>query len=219
MGRSNILNEGSSGKTLEPVEAAYVAGFVDGEGCLTIGRAVRAESRSGFTYEAIFAIGNTNYDALVSIMRTCGNGKIQLQDKRSRPEHKAMYRLIFSSNQIRRLLPQLRPFLRIKGAQADIVLRFLGSKVAGRNVTPELWQSFENMRAQVRALNARGRAVVPESLSVRPVKPMPKRRTEERPCGIDGCAREYFAKGYCFMHYRRLVNRPERRARLAASEA
>lgn len=155
---SILYNPGSSDRVMSPTEAAYVAGFVDGEGCLTIGRAKRSlkHNRAGFSYEALMNISNTNLRALYRIVDMCGNGKIQVQDKRTNPDHAPLFRIVFSSNQIRRVLPQLRQFLFVKARQADILVEFLASKVGGRNVTLEHWQRWENLRAEVRTLNKRG---------------------------------------------------------------
>src|SRR5688572_7825878 len=192
-----ILYKAEKGvRNLSIQEAAWLAGFMDGEGTLTIGRATRSESRSGFSYEALMVVANTEYDVLVGIVNMCGGGKVQRSNVKKVAHHKDGYRAIWSANEIRRLLPQIRPFLRIKARQADILLRFLESKVAGRRVTAELWQSFERMRAEVRELNRRGTAVVTEdALTVRPTAPMPRKPV--RTCEVEGCVRRHFSKGMC----------------------
>lgn len=208
-----LANGGSSDKVMAVHEAAYLAGFVDGEGCLTIGRARKEESRAGVTYFAVMTVSSTDLDALMAVMAMCGNGKVQLQDKRSRPEHRTLYRILWSANQIRHLLPQLRPYLLIKGRQADVLSKFLATKVNGRNVTPENWQQWEVWRAEIRTLNKRGRAsapvapdgaLLPERLSVRGDK-----RSERpvRTCERVGCARVHYGKGFCWIHYRKFVLR------------
>jgi hypothetical protein len=211
-----ILYKAEKGvRKLSVQEAAWLAGFMDGEGTLTIGRATRSESRSGFSYEALMVVSNTEYDVLVGIVDMCGGGKVQRSNVKKAAHHKDGFRAIWSANEIRRLLPQIRPFLRVKGKQADILLRFLESKVAGRNVTAELWQSFERLRAEVRGLNQRGAVEVSESaLTVRPVAEMPRKPV--RMCEVDGCIRRHFSKGMCHMHYRKLIQRPAFRSRLVA---
>jgi hypothetical protein len=165
---SILYNVGSNDRLMSPTEAAYLAGFIDGEGCLTIGRASRKENRAGYRYIALLTVSNTDLRALHRITDLCGNGKIQLQDKRSSAEHKTLYRVIWSSNQMRHILPQIRPYLLIKGPQADIVMEYLAMTKAGRNTTPEYWRRCEELRAEVRTLNKRGLVnTAPEVIALR----------------------------------------------------
>lgn len=151
-----LRNFGTSGRVLTDAERGYLAGFVDGEGCLTIGKASRPGYRCGYSYEAIMTVSNTHLDGLIKIAEMCGNGKIQLQDKRDKPHHKTLYRIVFGHGQIRHLLPQIRPLLLMKGAQADIILEFLSLKKSGKNPDELLIQRFEALRSAVRELNRRG---------------------------------------------------------------
>ena len=202
-----LCNGGSSDKLLPPTEAAYLAGFFDGEGCFTIGRAKRAEHRSGVTYFAVMTAANTDLQVLIDIMGMCGNGKIQLSDKRRAVGHKTLYRIMFGANQIRHVLPQIRKYLRVKGKQADVLMEFLGAKVAGKNMTPELWQKFEQLRSEIRTLNVRGiKDTSAEQINIRAHAGIPSLR-KHRACEYAGCERKHFAKGYCFMHYRKFVLR------------
>lgn len=210
-----MFNGGSSDRLLLPTEAAYVAGFIDGEGTLTIGRATRSErdSRAGFSYEALLTISNTDLDALKRIAAMLGNGKIQVSDKRKVLGHKPAYRILLTPNQIRHVLPQIRPYLLVKARQADVLAMFLATKASGRNVTAESWQQWENWRAEIRTLNKRGLdqtpvapdgAYLPERLTVRPDK---RRERGFRPCGVEGCKRVHYGRGYCWIHYRKFIVR------------
>ena len=205
---ATIKNIGSSKRLMSVDEAAYLAGFFDGEGTLTIGRAKRTESRAGFTYEAIMTVGNTDMEALNAVLAMSGNGKIQLSDKRKVLGHKPMYRVLFSANQIRHVLPQIRPYLRVKARQADIVAEFLESKFNGLHVTPDRWQLWEDLRAEVRALNLRGlKDTDAETLVVREARvrlPGPQRL-----CVVDGCDRRHLSHGYCGMHRYRFLLKGE----------
>lgn len=200
---TTISNVGSSAKELSVAEAAYLAGFVDGEGCLTIGRTKVKESRTGLSFFAIFMVGNTDLDALTQIQRMCGNGRILMSDKRKALGHKPMYRLDFSANQIRHLLPQVRPYLRIKHRQADIVSAFLKTKSIGRKPSDAEWQQQENWRAEIRGLNRRG--LIDTSAEVIAVRP--RAAIASRECELDGCSRKHYGRGYCWIHYRKFIVR------------
>ena len=211
-----IANFGSSNKWMSTSEAAYVAGVLDGEGCLTIGRAATKETRTGYVYGAIMMISNTHLPALKAIAEICGNGRIK-QQLRKNDAHKPVYRLDFTANQIRHVLPQLRQHLLIKPAQADILLSFLSERVSGVPMTIGAWQAQENWRTKITHLNRRGADApepVPESLVARPSEA--NGRVPSQPlCSVDGCREKHYAKGECFQHYYTSTVRPKRMARKA----
>lgn len=195
-------------KVMSPTEAAYVAGFVDGEGTITIGRQRRDENRAGFRYIPILIAANTDLAGLEAVRRMCGNGRVSLCTPSKRQAHKHLFRLTMAANQIRRVLPQIRPFLVIKAKQADLLTEFLDLIVSGRNCSPEDWQRQEDLRAEIRSMNHRGltEARQPRELvMVRKTKPQPKR--EPKPCQVDGCERPHSAHGYCHPHYKLYVLR------------
>lgn len=205
---STIYNGGTGSKVLTPAEAGYLAGFMDGEGSLTIGRARKPAHRSGYTYIGIMTASNTDLDALHSIVAMCGGGKVQMQDKRSHPLHRPTYRTLWSHGQIRELLPQIQPYLLIKRQQAELLLEFLNSKVNGRNATAATWQRQESLRARIRSLNRRGITDTSEErLTVRDVR----ERVVPR-CSIDGCGDAHYGHGLCYAHYYQQVIRPKREA-------
>jgi hypothetical protein len=207
---SSILkNYGTSDKVLSPAEAGYLAGFLDGEGCLTIGRARRVGYRADWSYFAVMVLANTNLEALERIAALCGNGKIQLQDKRDRPEHKTLYRLMFGAGQIRRLLPQVQQYLLIKRQQAELILQFLDLKEAGQFRTDEYWRECERLRSEIRTLNVRGiKDTAPDDIKLRA-----RRVREGGICAVDGCGGKHYGATLCYDHYYEQVIKPRREAR------
>lgn len=208
-----LWNHGSSDKVMSPTEAAYVAGFVDGEGTITIGKATRRESRAGVAHDAIFSMANTNLPVLKSIVETCGNGKIQVMRQKKTPSHhKTGYRVWFTANQIRHVLPQVRPFLRLKAKQADILLKFLASKVYGKNVDESAWGQWEKWRFDIRTLNWKGiEAPKLEPIVLRPDGRKHGPRTR-RKCQLEECGRKHYGQGWCWEHYYEHIIVPGRAA-------
>jgi hypothetical protein len=143
-----------SPKIMRPEEAAYCAGLLDGEGTITIVKHSRKVARLGYRYQAEVMVANTFYPVLEHFVQLCGNGRIVATY--SKPHHKPGYRVQFSPNQIRHVLPQLRPYLVVKAAQADLVLEFLGFATIGKHLTDAEYQRTESLRTNVRALNKRG---------------------------------------------------------------
>lgn len=201
-----------SDKRLSPTEAAYVAGFIDGEGTITIGRQQRPEARAGFRYVPILVVANSHLVGLEAIRVLCGNGRVSMTTRSKVEAHKHVYRLQFTPNQIRHVLPQVKPYLILKQLQADLLEDFLRLLLNGRHSTDEQWAEMERLRQEIRALNHRGRTakeIAADPPIVRAAKnSWEKRRHEQgRTCSVKGCDRPHASKGYCHPHYKRLVLR------------
>jgi hypothetical protein len=148
-----------SDKRMSDVEAAYFAGFTDGEGTITIIRNSRVATRSGVRYRALFSLANSHRETLEGLRISCGNGTIVSNfHKKLKAYHNTVYVLRFNQTQIRHVLPQLLPFLRCKHRQAEIVLQYLAYSVAGtwHQRSQEEWNELEGLRTDVSALNRRG---------------------------------------------------------------
>lgn len=207
-----LYNGGSSQRVLAPEQAGYMAGLIDGEGSLTIGRAKRLEHRSGFTYFAVLTVANTCLDGLYRVVEMCGNGKIQVQDKRSNILHRPVYRVLFGANQIRHLLPQIQPYLLIKRRQAEVLLEFLDSKAFGHHATNESLARHERLRSEIRTLNLRGiKNTAPEPVTLRDEWHRPI-----VPCSVDGCGNPNYGQSLCYDHYYQRVIKPKHEAAKAA---
>lgn len=144
---------------MSPTEAAYVAGFIDGEGTIGIIKARRKEARSGYRLQPHLQIANTDVAALEAIQRMCGGRLIQSTSP-AHPNHKPGYVLRYSPNQMRWLLPQIAPFLIVKVKQAAYVTEFLSFNVAGSHLSSQHQDKAHKLRNAVCALNARGVATV-----------------------------------------------------------
>jgi hypothetical protein len=144
-----------------------------------------------------------------ALMVMCGNGKVQSQYNRIVRGHKPAFRIIFSSNQIRHLLPQIRPFLITKRQQADLLLRFLDLKAKSgpRMVSDAQWVEYEELRAQIRTLNIRGfKDTAAAEMAIRAQRfrrPDPNRKR----CGEPGCDRFNWKHGYCSTHHYKHVGK------------
>lgn len=206
-----LTNWGSSDKQLSATEAAYLAGFFDGEGCFTIGRASRKEHRAGFSYFALMTASGTHLDTMKALLAMCANGKIQVEKKgRRNPLHKTCYRIIFGAKQIRHLLPQIQPYLITKRQQAELLMEFLALKreAQDRHTTGEQWAGYERLRCQIRTLNRRGTVdTTPSELTVRADGRTVPWLRPKRSCAVDGCGRKHWEHGYCVAHHYEHVGR------------
>ena len=151
-------------------DRAWMAGFIDGEGCLTIARQMR-KGRPSPAYRVFITVSNTNRPCL-EFFKTLYGGEIynihdRRKDKRGTNWAEAYdwYCPVSSSE---RLLCDLLPYLRLKQEQAKILLEFIRSKKgfarktnAGRNtgsapLTDEEINHREKLRVAVQLLNSKG---------------------------------------------------------------
>ena len=112
---------------------AWLAGFLDGEGCIRI---QHSEPRIGARQRCspIVTIANTDRTVLDEIRRR--EGAIVYDIKRYGRNHKPGYEWKMSSPEgIRALLGRLRPYLRVKETEAWLMLEFLEQRTVIKSGT------------------------------------------------------------------------------------
>ena len=143
---------------LTDVECAYLAGLVDGEGCLNFYRTSNRSCTKGYTFVARMAISNCHVETLIGLRERIGFGRV-VQKPKQPGNRKIGYNLCFDAREVRLLLPAILPYLRIKRKQAELVLGFVNRQKWGGQ-KGGLSQVEHDMRAsehaQLRELNRRG---------------------------------------------------------------
>ena len=124
--------------TPSPTELAYAAGFLDGEGYIAFASRQTALSKR---ISAVVSITNTNRLVLDWFAVVFGGGVHK--NGKGLPPRKQAWRWMISSSKAEAFLLQVRPFLRVKLKQADLVLNFRE-------------QNLETSITSMRALNQRG---------------------------------------------------------------
>ena len=147
-----------------------MAGFVDGEGNISIVRQIRRD-RPSPAYRAYLKISNTNLSVLGIFPRYYG-GKIYLKREKRRDNMGIKWADAYDwqcpVSTTGQLLRDLLPFFRLKGKQARLVLEFIETKNAfargkrsGRGgsspLTEEEIAFREGLRRRVRLLNKKGK--------------------------------------------------------------
>lgn len=140
---------------LTDVQAAWLAGLIDGEGCIGIWRERRAGNRSGYRYTATVQIANTNRLLLDTIARVIP-GKIYLKDARVKFGQKPLYQFFCDRRTLRALLERIAPFLVIKKRQAEIAMQFRRVIEEAPMRTFQDHETLAELWAENRALNKRG---------------------------------------------------------------
>ena len=103
-------------------DLAWLAGFVDGEGSISI-RKASAPSRIRTSHQLFMSITNTNIECLRYIHTKYG-GSLYHHDKSIRTNQKASMRWVVRGWEAIRMIELIRPFLKIKQLQADIALEY-----------------------------------------------------------------------------------------------
>lgn len=101
----------------DPTIFAYIAGFLDGDGCIGIRVISYKKKKYYYPYVILF---NNDLEVLEFIRTVCG-GKIYTKKKRHSHENTA-YMLVFNQKSIKEVfLKKIAPFLRIKKKHALII--------------------------------------------------------------------------------------------------
>lgn len=147
--------EGPSRETL-----AYIAGIIDGEGTIFISRGKPTGDRTSPSYVACLRVGNTDrrlIDFLYQAFQFGGVNERRTIDSR----WKTCWMWAVTGPNAGKATRAVRPFLLLKGAQADLLLEFLDNfrsfELNGRHgVGTEELDRREMLRQRIRALNRKG---------------------------------------------------------------
>jgi len=105
------------GRETSDVDLAWVAGFFDGEGCIT----VIQHRRSPPVFELAILTGNTNYASIERCKRIMG-GRISYQNRKD--GHRPTWWWRSSGQDAKRILRLMLPHLTVKREQAEAALEF-----------------------------------------------------------------------------------------------
>lgn len=102
---------------LSKIDAAYIAGLVDGEGTVTLCRKHKNENR-----QLALSISNTERELLQYVLQRVGAGKITGK-KTAKNHHTPSFTYAVYNRQALKLLEQLNPYLRTyKRQRAEVIL-------------------------------------------------------------------------------------------------
>lgn len=137
-------------------ERAYIAGFVDGEGCLTISDKELKDTHGLpiYTFAPSVSITNTNVEVLQFIRDKTNLGKIT-----SKPRPNKRWRLCFQLtlkvDEIPAFINVVLPFLLVKRKQAEVMLGFF--KIKGhqgdKDVSEDTFKKRLDLAYKIQNLN------------------------------------------------------------------
>lgn len=124
----------------DPCILAYMAGIVDGEGCISIYGDGR-KTVTGFpVYRLSLAIAMQNKPVLDLFVSNFG-GRIYMAHKNPNAHKSPYWRLPYMCHKAARVISTLRPYLRIKTEQADLAIRFQSTRIRRKG------QGFEHPKS------------------------------------------------------------------------
>lgn len=127
MAGAGAIKAGNNMRKLSRNQLAYLAGLIDGEGCIGIAKCRKEPTPNNPTPLHLcvsLSIGMTDGDLLESLAEETGLGFTRLCES-TRPGWRPRTDWRLSSKACRQLLPALLPYLRLKKPQAKLVLRYL----------------------------------------------------------------------------------------------
>lgn len=188
-----------SNRVMSDVEAAYIAGLIDGEGTISLRARVHNRKRS-HCFFPIVCMSSTTECLIDAVLRMTGNGGVQKVDGGGKV--RTQYKWSLSPNQIRHVLPQIVPYLVEKRRRAILLIEYLelveGTGGGVRGTKDEDIPKVAAIYAELATLNQRGDSKAKE-IEITTRDPMPR---EIQPCTINGCKqRQYQQSGWCHQHW------------------
>ncbi|RKY38523.1 MAG: hypothetical protein DRP75_04355 [Candidatus Omnitrophota bacterium] len=144
------------------IDLAYLAGIIDGEGCITIHRtAQRRKNSDGKTLQPMLTITNCDSNIIARCQEILNrleiNGHLKSSSIRRPSSWKTCYWFTVSGFKIKRILDAIKPYLVGKQGQCELVLNFINSRLS--KGTPKAFPYDENEKEivnQIHQLNQRG---------------------------------------------------------------
>lgn len=136
------------------ITPAYVAGLVDGEGCITI------EASKRFYYPRIYIGMSAKALPALAAIHDCYGGTLR-QHRQQTLRWSAAYMLTFSGVDTVPLLTDIGPHLILKIEQCDLALQLASAIKQRKTLGVEMWdQAFteiaQALAGQMRLLNRKG---------------------------------------------------------------
>lgn len=140
------------------MEKAYLAGLIDGEGYVAVTRARTSKSakgcKRGISYRMMVAVRMCDLRPLVFAQGASGVGRVMAVKKAGKMKRPAWTWTVWSQ-QAAWFIREIRPYLVLKVAQADVCLEFQSAmRMPGRcGLSDEEWAFREECWRKTRELN------------------------------------------------------------------
>ena len=150
-------------KKLTKTKAAYIAGLIDGEGCISVSKTVTNTAakgcKRGASYRSFVSVAMTNIKVLEWLQKSVAAGKIRNVNTSEAKNHKEAWAWILWSIQASDLLKQILPYMIVKKCHAQNLIRFQARmrQPGSKGLSDKEWEFREMCYAESKILNKRGR--------------------------------------------------------------
>lgn len=167
---SDVASTQSYGvKLLTAIEAAWLAGIIDGEGSIYISKVKARHVKRGFIYAPYLGVANTGRALVVKVREIIGAGYVGRR-KEDRHNWSDLHEYKGSASVLRGILPQILPYLVIKEDVAKKMLEFLAfvevNSPDGQGSSPSYDAIVESLFLNVKRLNQKGKDLSRADLAV-----------------------------------------------------
>jgi hypothetical protein len=120
---SALCNVAEMFETSSVTKLAYLAGIIDGEGCIAIRKSKRTGTCKSTRYAAAVTVGNTSCHLIEQLVGTFGVGCVTYRYPTK--TKRACYLWSLPSRGAREVLRAVQPYLIVKREQAAVLLEFI----------------------------------------------------------------------------------------------
>lgn len=146
---------------ISPVDAAYLAGLIDGEGCIAVTATNTNKSakqcKRGLQYRGMLSVRMVDRSAIEWAHQITGLGSIRPY-KAAGPNRRSGFTWTCWSKEAAIIAATVLPYLKVKRAQAENIISFqsIMRKPGTKGLTDEEWEMRERHRQTSYRLNKRG---------------------------------------------------------------
>lgn len=157
---------------MNKLTAAYLAGFVDGEGYVGIMKTRNRQMVRGYEYRKVLKIASTDKGIIDWLYQSFG-GSTEKREWSESENNKPAYCWTLRYKNLEPFLRKIYPFLKIKKRQVEILLEMFKVKIGDKNIkhvlhsgwnrkySKEALNKFEEFYLAIRQLNRRGKIEEP----------------------------------------------------------
>lgn len=152
-----VIRRGVKLKKNSIKKLAYLAGIVDGEGCIALNKVKRKENYQYDYYMGILTVVNTDKRLIDWLLQNFGGNFHTIKRE---PPHKTSYHWHASALATYGILKEILPYLYLKREQAEILMQFRKTVMgSGKHVGERTNRLRKKLSKQMCKLNKRGVAV------------------------------------------------------------
>ena len=139
-------------------EIAYLAGLIDGEGCIYIGHTKQGKYGNGYQWHSVLKITSCDEAIIIWLENTFGGSKDSRYRWTSKQKFtRPVYNWQASGPMLDYILPKVRPYLIIKPKQCDVMIsyRLTSKNIGSKRLPPEIIERRLQLLSELRNLNSR----------------------------------------------------------------